>query len=514
MPATNILYILPYFIASFSILTVSVYTLLKRRVYGSWHLIWLCVAASFWSFCEGLLYFGFETSVNIRITQIQYLGIVSVPPLLLTFVISIFGPRQWMKPIRTVLLFLVSICFLLLAWSNSFHHLIWTRYWTIDTFKFPMLGLEHGPLFWLMTLYSYTLLIVATIILLRRFKSTASIHRGQVLVILMPLGVVLLSNCVYLAGFSPISNMDTTPLAFVFAAGAMAWGFFRYNLLDILPVAKDTIFISLTDGILVLDSRDRIIDLNPAGEKMLGLKYSEAVGVDIEQVFKGETHLLSRISKQETAEVTRYIENTHRSYELHVSVLKDRLDNNLGRVLVWRDITERKQLEFELKKMATTDPLTGAYNRRQFMNVAQKEVERARRYMHPLSLLMIDIDHFKKINDTFGHSAGDEILKILVEGCLNILRENDLFGRLGGEEFAAVCVETDIKRANLVAERLRRELSDTTIQFDGVHIHFTVSIGVSHFRLDNDSLEETLKRADEALYRAKHSGRNRICEFC
>ncbi|MGE4553174.1 MAG: PAS domain S-box protein [Desulfovibrionaceae bacterium] len=177
---------------------------------------------------------------------------------------------------------------------------------------------------------------------------------------------------------------------------------------------------------------------------------------------------------------------------------------------VARDVTDQKRLENELKRLATTDSLTGARNRHHFMETAERELHRAKRYGRPLSVLMIDIDHFKRINDTYGHHAGDEVLKSMVAACEEEIRETDIFGRLGGEEFAVALAETDHEAALDAAERLRRRLESLCILVDGETICFTASIGVASMTDSTDELEGMLGRADKALYEAKRRGRNRV----
>jgi diguanylate cyclase (GGDEF)-like protein len=169
-------------------------------------------------------------------------------------------------------------------------------------------------------------------------------------------------------------------------------------------------------------------------------------------------------------------------------------------------------LEAELERRATTDVLTGVANRRHFTETAEREINRARRYGNKLSVLMLDIDHFKKVNDTYGHAVGDEVLKILPGVVQPLLRKLDFMGRLGGEEFAVVLVETDGDGAAVVAERLRKGLQAVEVRALGVHLHFTVSIGCTEVRVNEqaEDLKRALERADEALYKAKESGRNRV----
>ena len=178
-----------------------------------------------------------------------------------------------------------------------------------------------------------------------------------------------------------------------------------------------------------------------------------------------------------------------------------------------QDITERKRLEAELRTLAITDSLTDVLNRRYFLQLVDHEVERSKRYDKPLSILMLDIDHFKLINDTHGHDAGDRVLLALTGLVRSLLRRADIFGRLGGEEFAILLPETDTLGAIQMAERLRRALTDLDVSAESGPISVTVSIGVARLDKDVTSVDTLLKNADRALYAAKRKGRNRVETF-
>jgi diguanylate cyclase (GGDEF)-like protein len=175
------------------------------------------------------------------------------------------------------------------------------------------------------------------------------------------------------------------------------------------------------------------------------------------------------------------------------------------------EIKERKRIEEELRLLAVTDPLTGASNRRYFMDRAREELARSLRYGQPLHLLYMDLDHFKSVNDRYGHDAGDVVLTAVVATCRTTLRATDLFGRLGGEEFAALLIQTDSRAARQTAERLRKAIAKTSVPCGQATVGVTASIGMAGLDGPQESLETLLKRADTALYAAKRGGRNRLC---
>ncbi|MDD2448117.1 MAG: bacteriohemerythrin [Sulfurimonas sp.] len=173
------------------------------------------------------------------------------------------------------------------------------------------------------------------------------------------------------------------------------------------------------------------------------------------------------------------------------------------------EIESQQKQNVELQEMAYIDPLTGTMNRRKFDELSQIELERSNRYKSELSFLLLDIDHFKKINDTYGHDAGDEVLKHFSSICLSMARSLDIVARIGGEEFVVMLRETDSDGALIFAERFRETISNSVVNHDGKSIKYTLSIGISSRQDDDKDVKAILQRADKALYGAKNSGRNR-----
>jgi len=168
------------------------------------------------------------------------------------------------------------------------------------------------------------------------------------------------------------------------------------------------------------------------------------------------------------------------------------------------------QLHAEVQKQAITDSLTGLYNRRGFTELGRREVERALRFRHPLSAIMIDIDLFKIVNDTYGHNIGDLVLRAIATRCNSNVRTVDILGRFGGDEFILLLPETDMFTAAGVAERLRLRAADTPVVIENYKIPITISLGVAKLAGEPCDLDSLLNRADAAMYTAKQSGRNQV----
>ena len=280
-----------------------------------------------------------------------------------------------------------------------------------------------------------------------------------------------------------------------------------------------------TDGVLIIGEENRIQIFNPACERIFGWKTEEIVGRLSTELVGSDNRAMrgnqlafdDLIGPMAGSDVTpdhvRTIRGRRRdgtTFPLEVSIARTAIEGGPVYVAIVRDVTEAVRARQELFALATKDALTGLRNRRYFLEGAETEFARARRHSRGFSLLLIDADHFKRINDSYGHAAGDRALQGIAEVCNRSLREVDLIGRLGGEEFAVAMPEAELSVACQVADRLRQQIAENEVG-DGDHsVHVTVSIGVAATSAGDRSLDQMLRRADQALYAAKNAGRNRI----
>ena len=283
---------------------------------------------------------------------------------------------------------------------------------------------------------------------------------------------------------------------------------------------------SAAEGIYGIDTQGNCIFANTACLKMLGYQRQE-------QVVGQNMHNLIHHTKPdgmhnplEECQIYRSIhdnEGTHVSNELFwrkdgsgfpVEYWSYPMRKNgvvTGSVVTFLDITERKQLEAELKHMASHDALTGLYNRKALERKIDEEMQRSKRYQHPMSVFLLDIDHFKKINDTHGHTAGDLVLKTFARRLRHSIRSIDYAARYGGEEFVLVLPETSLDDARELAERLRHAIANVPVSIDTDQgIRVTTSIGVATYPIHGSTWEELVSAADAAMYRAKNAGRNLV----
>lgn len=286
---------------------------------------------------------------------------------------------------------------------------------------------------------------------------------------------------------------------------------------DVLNIVLDHI----TQGIVVIGPDYRTLAFNRPFEEIFQLPArSVAVGADFRDIL--------RVWAQETGQDQQMLDlaikelDRQDSFEFQFPqsikgdirwclLTHNPLPGNKGFVRTFTDITKQKALETSLTKLSREDPLTGLFNRRTLMAMLEDEMTRVQRYQRSMSLLMMDIDHFKRINDRWGHPMGDEVLRSFAAQCEGAMRENDKIGRWGGEEFVMLLPETEQPEAVEVASRLRSLTSSMAIpSHSGDNtIHVTISIGIASTSA-GDTVETLLARADHALYDAKTSGRDRV----
>jgi two-component system cell cycle response regulator len=271
--------------------------------------------------------------------------------------------------------------------------------------------------------------------------------------------------------------------------------------------------------VLVVDGDGRIVRGNAFAATIAGREARALAGLDASAVFfppeaRAAAQAMIRIAGSQPhgdAGVMPLVtaSGEQREFGWYHSRLPSQTSLTVNLLLVGRDMTERERLLREVTRLSTTDPLTGLSNRRHFDAAAKLEVIRARRYGRPLSAVMVDLDHFKRVNDTHGHAAGDRVLVAVADLCIRLARTTDLKARLGGEEFCLLLPETPAESSRVLAERLRADVEALPFDADGRAFRVTASMGISGY-VPGDELASLVGRADAALYAAKESGRNRV----
>jgi len=283
---------------------------------------------------------------------------------------------------------------------------------------------------------------------------------------------------------------------------------------------------ALGDGVFGLDREGRCSFINPAALQMLGYASDEVIGIDLHALFHHRRQDGSVYPEADCPVVRTYKDGETRHTEdwftckdgsgLPVLLTVTPVisgGNREGVVVVFSDISERLRFEHELRTQATTDALTGLPNRRHFLRELEIELNRIRRHPEMCSaVLMVDLDHFKNVNDRYGHSVGDLVLKHFADELMRLSRRSDKLGRLGGEEFCLLLTDTLANQACQMANRLCSRIAGSLVHVNGIDLRYTVSVGVAMLQPGDVSVDSALARSDAALYQAKAAGRN--CLVC
>lgn len=287
-----------------------------------------------------------------------------------------------------------------------------------------------------------------------------------------------------------------------------------------------SIFDELPDVIVFTDPTRHVVRINPAARRVFGYETNELVGRKTLILYENKAEFLRqgrvrynlKTADKPSLHTTNYRRKDGTIFpgETIGGPIRNHDGNTIGFLSIIRDISERveaqQKLEAaqrQLEHLALTDELTGIANRRHFMSVAHYQFAQAQRYRQPLSLIVIDIDHFKGINDRYGHEAGDRVLQALCQNCAGMIRQSDLFGRIGGEEFAIMLPNTDRRAALALGKRLNALFREIGVDYDTARLAFTASLGIATLDKEDEDFEALLRRADRALYTAKQTGRDR-----
>jgi diguanylate cyclase (GGDEF)-like protein len=354
------------------------------------------------------------------------------------------------------------------------------------------------------------LLLTVIVYLLGYLKNKAGYTKPHFLVFLFASLLPFIGIVLILFTFEEWS-IDYSALIMPVSLLIISYGIFKYDFLEIRTLARETIFENNFTGMVVLGPGRRIIDYNKAAEKFFKAIDISLNNYPIEHILDREPKLLEIFGSKSNRDFSLVIDGEERFFEIDVVPLGDSHDGNTRMLKSIRDVTEERKIQEKLRFLATIDSLSGLYNRAEFMNLAKREFDKAKSNNEELSLLIMDLDNFKNINDTYGHAAGDEVIREFGRIIKTSFRKTDITGRIGGEEFAVVLKNASLEEAKKVAEKFRKTVARGKVIYGEQEIRLTVSIGVAAIPDNTDDtrdIEDVLKMADDALYKAKAKGRN------
>ncbi len=482
------------------------YSFSNRRVRGSLRFAAVILSAVLYAGGYLLELWSRDLSSMLMWIKFEYLGIATISPIWLAFALSYAGIR--IKPVAGYMLAVIPAITLVLVFLMPEAKLHFSAVWMRTDGPFPTFGYERGPWYWIDKIFSICCFAGGFAVLLRYRMHARNRVGVQVSLAVAGSLVPILVNVLAIAGLFPW-GIDPVPGALLFAGVLYAFAIFPVGFFDFVPQARARALEALPDPILIADIRARIVDANAAAKSILGIR-DGALGVSASDLFAGYPELAALIgSGGGKGEIDLPGRTTPRRFVVQVHPVTDRFAGHVGSTVIMRDVSEARRALQRMTDMAMTDELTGVFNRRRFQEVGKRELELARESGASIAVLMLDLDHFKSVNDRYGHAAGDMVLRIVCSRLLAESRSMDYLFRYGGEEFAFILPETDEEGARAVAERIRLSLASEIMGWENSPIRITASLGVcAAVPAPDEGLDEYLQRADTALYEAKRAGRD------
>jgi diguanylate cyclase (GGDEF)-like protein/PAS domain S-box-containing protein len=656
----------------------------RRSARGALQLVYLFLSISLWSFSYvvELIVTGYTASSFLL--KVEYIGIVLVPVFWLLFCLRYANIHKPKTQNFFIIFSIIPLITLGLVFTNEYHHLFWIKRYLTPLYGIDILALEHGIWFWVHIYYSYILYLTGLYFLIQHYFKTPGNLRHQVRLILFAGLIPGIANYIYLSDSNPLPLIDLTSVSFALSGILILFVIYYHKFIDIIPIAREMTIENMRDGIVVVDLRDRIVDINPAAEKIIQSSFSEVVGQQVSQVLADLADWISLSKEQKTPiKVLNIGEGRDKQlFVLNLFPLSDSQGEMVGHTIVFHNNTESNKLNRDLKnqadrlavlyeigkaitstldidtlleliykqlsrvipsdayfvalylpkehkldirilfdqnqrfppeivnandglsswivehrtplliqdlrneldklpvrpimvgekqlsrswlgvpmqteneligllavasykpnmfnktdqllleqiaqqavlsilnarsyqevtRQAKLDSLTGVSNHKHLIESLHEEAESALTTLTPLSMIMLDIDHFKQYNDTYGHIVGDEVLRLTVQAISSNIKKTDTVGRWGGEEFGIILLNATTTQSNMIANRIRRTLSELPLfNVEGKTIPKpTISQGIANMPEHTTDPDELVIIADRALYRAKDKGRDQV----
>ncbi|MFD0672854.1 histidine kinase N-terminal 7TM domain-containing protein [Cohnella sp. GCM10027633] len=446
-----------------------------------------------------------------RWTIIEYVGIATFAPLAFMIILHYLG-RKITRAATAALFVIPAVTWVMVA-TSDYHPWYYKSFGFKENATPHVLEVVSGQWYTVHDLFMFSCTVAGVVLLLRRWKQTRKAYRLQLFTLICGQLIPMAAGIVYRMGVTP-TGLDPVPMSMCLTSALYIWAIVSTRMLTVIPIAKESIFDSMGEGFIVLDSSGRLIDYNRAVSRMIHSHGRPMIGQKLDDVWPELTEsLLPHRSDQDAAvEVLAWTtEGAEQVYEVRSSILRQRNGEPAGNLLLLINVTELKRLQRELEQQAFYDGLTQIYNRAQFMSRGRELLLQCREQDKPFAVILFDIDYFKRVNDTYGHDTGDKLIVHVVSVCKQALADDDLFARYGGEEFVLALPSRTLEQAGEVAERLRTVMEAAPLQTAKGTLAVTSSFGVAESAIGfEESLDALLRRADEALYASKHGGRNRV----
>ena len=525
-------YVILLFVSALTSLIISI-IILRREAPGATSLGGVMLGTFVWSGAYAMSWSVSALDERVFWLKVMYFGMAAIPSLFLSFTLKITHHEAWLTRRNSILLSIEPVVTAIIAWAWFPAVLTSVEVRGVNGYLIPFF--TRGPWFWVHAVYSYALILMALYVLLVSSRRANPFFRRQYMIVLLGSAIPFAASVYTQVSFKELADLDLAPISFGVSSIIFAYAVFRHQFMDLLPVARGRLIENMSDGVLVIDEQGRIVDANPAMLGILKEPSTSFIGMKLSEVMRGWMDTDDPLWRNnETRTELRLRHDASRYMDLRMTPLYDHRQRLNGRVIVFRDITDRKRaerdllrandrlhsqlieigiLQNQLREQAIRDPLTNLFNRRYLDETLERELSRAEREGYPLCVAMMDIDHFKNVNDVYGHEAGDAVLRGLSDTVTAWSRHGDFACRYGGEEFVLVMPNIHPSAAVERAMDLHREIEGMNIEYGRFNLSVTISMGIALYPEHGDTREELLRAADRALYQAKHAGRNRVSVY-
>jgi diguanylate cyclase (GGDEF)-like protein/PAS domain S-box-containing protein len=493
-------------------LILSGYIWQRRTAPGATPLLGALAAVFFWAAGYIFEYTSSDLSIKLFSFNISYIGSVSLHLTMLLFSLQYCGLGKWITRKRVLLLAIIPVITLLLQWTKQYHGLMYYDISLSPDGPFLLVLKHYGHWFWIDWSYNYLLLAATIIILIRRVLQRPHLYARQIVYIIMIIVIPITANLLYMMRFIPVPHADWTPASLSLSTIFMALMVFNKQLLDVIPIARESLIETMNEGFIVTDCKGFVVDFNSSAQKIIAEKETLTIGNQLPPSLTSQLDFDYSSVINTTVELMIHRKESHDYYIANVSPVYTRKHKHVGHLFIFHDITERKQTENLIKKLAYFDQLTTLPNRYLFYDRATMAIEHATRYNKKLAIVMLDLDKFKDVNDSFGHDAGDKVLQEVATRLISAIRKMDTVSRFGGDEF--IFLLTEINDDTIIANIIGRIAHNLTRNYGykGNSITIPFSIGVATYPDNSSNLDELIRNADLAMYQAKRLGHNR-CQY-
>ena len=488
--------------------TVLFYALRNPDVAGSKAYAFQIVFVTIWSIGSLLEMLSTTEAEMLLWRNFEQIGVFLLPVACVYFAVDYAGYDRLKKYLPALLI--LPVVAILLIFTDSYTHLMRTSYTvTYNNLFGNALSVKQTLLGVLLVSYNYILVFMALITLFVFSRQVSKSQRGQVLLVLFATGLV------FVLAFFKTAFLEGTkinlPIVTIYLPGGLIlfYNLYRNKFFQLSPIAREKVFDVIEVGIVVTHSSGNITDMNPCARSIL-LSCTPItqplLGMDVREVFPAYPEWVQLMLTCASGTLELEIENEETCYiEIRVFPLQANGGRSIGAVTLLRDITLLRKQEIALRARAETDFLTSLMNRDSFLKEFDRMIEEHGAAGSQVSVLMMDLDKFKLINDTYGHDAGDQVLKSVADVLRTTLRHNDAIARIGGDEFAALLPDVDRQGAAEIADRIIQSAGEQFVLVDAqASVPLKLSIGICD-NTEFSSAEDMLRQADKAMYLAKNT---------